>query len=433
MNAIVRFGVVGRRQEGATTERILSGQAVALLLPAFLAALALSAVAAGNGVLAWDVTVSRFLQRAPDTGVGDAAYAVSLLGDTPIMALLGIGLIMALVALRRIGPALFLAAAGLACAANPVLKSVIDSPRPTADLVRVAEESSGQGFPSGHVMKVVLIYGAILLMSREILPRRGPRQIVQAWAVGMIVATGFSRMYVGAHWPSDVVGAYLWSGLLLGLVVIGYRRLATIEGRSLATVIGGARMTAMQASAWSRRIGILGVGILLAAALVMALAGTLAAQASLDDRTWPAQIRAGTCDALAATAFDLNPAGAARSDADDDDDDAAAAGGAYVGAAGATQVATSGTEMRASLDDLLAPPHSVVVTAADGGESVVACGEIGGFPRGDDDLYVGLRASGDSGMTGVALLDGDDDDDDDVEVTIYLTEVAAGPAASPTT
>lgn len=415
---------------GPSGGRTLGWQAPVFLLLSLVAALTLSAFAAGAGVLAWDVAVSRFVQRAPETGVGDAARVVNALGETPVMLALGGGLAVALLALRRTGPALVLLAAGLASAANPVLKALIESPRPTADLVRVAEQSSGQGFPSGHVMKVVLIYGAIWWLSRDMLPWRGPRLLVQGWAVGMIVATGFSRVYVGAHWPSDVVGGYLWSGLLLGVLAIGYRRVSAIGIRSLANVaIGGERMTTAKKSVRSRRIGVRGAGLLLAMALAVGLAGTLAAQAPLDERTWPAQIRAGTCEELGAPAFDLNPVGAARSDDDDNERDDMP-GGAYVGATGAVQVATSGTEIvRTGLDDLLAQPHSVVVTAA-GDETIVACGEIGGYLRGGEDLFIGLKEHDGSGITGVALIDGDDDNE--VGVTIYLTEGAAAPSAAPT-
>ncbi|MGH2531355.1 MAG: phosphatase PAP2 family protein [Thermomicrobiales bacterium] len=223
---------------------------VALLLPALLAALALSAIASGSGVLAWDVTITRFVQRAPDTVFGDIARAVNLLGDAPIMLALSAGLVLTLLKLGRTEPALFLLAAVVASVANPVLKAICDSPRPTADLVRIAEEAAGLGFPSGHVMKVVLTYGAILVLSRDLLPRRGPRLLVQAWAVGIIVATGFSRIYVGAHWPSDVVGGYLWGGVLLGALGTGYRSGVFARARAaMGTLVGDRRVLSRDGAA----------------------------------------------------------------------------------------------------------------------------------------------------------------------------------------
>jgi undecaprenyl-diphosphatase len=66
---------------------------------------------------------------------------------------------------------------------------------------------TGYSFPSGHAMSAVGIYGVIAAALIALYPRaRGP---VIAAAIALIAMIGLSRIYLGVHWPSDVVGGLL--------------------------------------------------------------------------------------------------------------------------------------------------------------------------------------------------------------------------------
>jgi undecaprenyl-diphosphatase len=193
------------------------------LLPVLAAAVVLSMLAAGPGILPGDVAAARLVQSVPATGTADIARVVNAIGTTAGILIVGTVLIAVLAARNQVWPALFILAAILVRDTNFVLKALLDSPRPTAELVRVTEHNAFWGFPSGHTMGAVLLYGAILWIAPDIAPRRGRRVALQVIAWSMILGTGFARVYVGAHWPSDVVGAYLWGGFLFGLLILGHR------------------------------------------------------------------------------------------------------------------------------------------------------------------------------------------------------------------
>ncbi len=110
---------------------------------------------------------------------------------------------------------------------NALCKVIVESPRPDATLgVWVDYTRHTYGFPSGHVYNDVLFYGVMaiyapLWLGGRLVP------IARGAAIGIILFAGWSRMVVGAHWPSDVLGGYLWGIAALALVV----GLATIIGR----------------------------------------------------------------------------------------------------------------------------------------------------------------------------------------------------------
>lgn len=117
-----------------------------------------------------------------------------------------------------------LAAFGLRIFSTP-LKEMAQAQRPSAEFhVRVTADFPGYGFPSGHVYSDVLIYGALAVIAPSIIGRTWGAAVRVA-CVAIIVLSGPSRMSVGAHWPSDVVGGYLWGAAALCLAVAIGRRL----------------------------------------------------------------------------------------------------------------------------------------------------------------------------------------------------------------
>ncbi len=185
----------------------------------FAAALILSLAAAGDGVLPADVTVARFVQRAPQPPAGWIADFGNWVGSALFSIVATIAVIAGLVYLHRPWELLVVALATTARALNGPLKSLFDSPRPTSDLVRVTEHADGLGFPSGHSMGSMLFYGAITVVAFRIVTSRHVTTSVLAICATVVLLVGFGRIYVGAHWPSDVLGGYLWGSLILISIV----------------------------------------------------------------------------------------------------------------------------------------------------------------------------------------------------------------------
>lgn len=90
---------------------------------------------------------------------------------------------------------------------NWTLKSLFDQPRPSADRVEVLAEETSPGFPSGHSQNSVMVFGYLAALAGQ----------PWAWLVaGLIaIAVGLSRIYLGVHFPSDVLG-----GWFVGIVVL---------------------------------------------------------------------------------------------------------------------------------------------------------------------------------------------------------------------
>ena len=190
--------------------------AVALALAATLL---LSLVASGDGVLPGDTAVARWLQDADSPVAAALAHLADWVGSLPGLVAGAAMLTAFFVAAGRPWPAALVIAAVLARSLNPYLKELLDSPRPPDDLVRVTERASGLGFPSGHAMGVTLLFGTVIALTAEVIPAPLPRRLVQAGAAGVILLTGFGRVYTGAHWPSDVLGGYLWGTVVLLLLL----------------------------------------------------------------------------------------------------------------------------------------------------------------------------------------------------------------------
>ena len=96
---------------------------------------------------------------------------------------------------------------------------------PAAPLVRVENLYGTESFPSGHVTFYVCFFGFLFFVAFALLPKGSTaRRLACGLAALPVVLVGVSRVYLGAHWPSDTLGAYLFSGLWLAFSLDMYRR-----------------------------------------------------------------------------------------------------------------------------------------------------------------------------------------------------------------
>lgn len=210
-----------RRRETRRLRRAEYAYAVGLAAFAVLAVLAKA-----NAYFSWDLRVATAVQSIPLSGMETFMRVVSLAGNGVTSWAVVIVAALAFFAFRRRSEAfgLLLSAAG-GSALNRVVKYVIARPRPTLEHVRVSGEWANESFPSGHVTFYVCFFGFLFFVAYALLPKGSHlRRAACALSALPVLLVGLSRVYLGAHWPSDTLGAYLFSGLWLAFSLDLYRR-----------------------------------------------------------------------------------------------------------------------------------------------------------------------------------------------------------------
>ncbi|GAC1447048.1 MAG: hypothetical protein PVSMB4_01170 [Ktedonobacterales bacterium] len=202
---------------------LLRGRALLLVYAVAIIAFGALALAAHSfRLLPGDVVITRDLQQFNNPIVFWLMAAVSWFGygvpSTTIFVL--VALILWVVRLRL--EAVFVVLTLTGDFLNLFLKLVVNRHRPTANLVHVVQLIGGPSFPSGHVMHYTVFYGFLAFVVAARFHRSVPRNLVVAACIALIVLVGPSRVYLGEHWPSDVLGAYLIGGVWLGLLWAAY-------------------------------------------------------------------------------------------------------------------------------------------------------------------------------------------------------------------
>lgn len=140
---------------------------------------------------------------------------LSFLGDKTVVLPASVMVIAFLSLYRRYWTAIHFFVGQLFAASSIfLLKLLINNARPTGFLLT----RHGSSFPSGHTVLSVTFYGLIAYLIAEQVPK-GLRQIVYIPCALLILLIAFSRIYLGAHWFTDVLGG-LFLGLSITLLVI---------------------------------------------------------------------------------------------------------------------------------------------------------------------------------------------------------------------
>jgi len=102
---------------------------------------------------------------------------------------------------------------------NYLIKYAVDRPRPAAPLVEMLAHEQYSSFPSGHAFFTIIILGLLTYFIVPELHKVYWRRLFLACSIITIILLGLSRVYLGAHWPSDIVGGYLVGGFFLILLI----------------------------------------------------------------------------------------------------------------------------------------------------------------------------------------------------------------------
>lgn len=176
----------------------------------------------------FDLTISLFVQNIDLAGFRELMEIISQLGNYLFGNLLTF-LATALIFLKGKKLAaylLFISAIG-AQILTIFLKELVSRQRPDPALIsQTADFLTNGSFPSGHVLFYVGFYGFGLFLIFTLLPRGILRNALMFTTLMLIFLSGLSRIYLGAHWFSDVLGAYLIGFLWLNLVILIYRKLS---------------------------------------------------------------------------------------------------------------------------------------------------------------------------------------------------------------
>lgn len=193
-----------------------------VLIVAFLLFLTIEALI--TDYFSWDLTISEWVQS---NDVGSVAEYDNRMGVAGAAGVLGIIIIALLWFKGWRAEAAFVGLVGITDLINPLLREVIARPRPDGDLITICRESTDFSFPSGTAMHVVMFSGFLIYLSGRLLKPGWIRTILQIMLGLWVPIMGMWLIYRGVHWPSDVLGGYVYGAFFLWMIILGFKKYVT--------------------------------------------------------------------------------------------------------------------------------------------------------------------------------------------------------------
>lgn len=158
-----------------------------------------------TGLLFWR---NDTLQPLGPKGLLEAVRDVTALGGVLLRNLFAIGAVTALLFLRQRREAMLFAVTVMTgWLVNSGLKALVGRARP--EIVPHLTEAGGNSFPSGHSFNAAVVYIAMALAFAAMSSRPPVRRTLVGAAIVGTLAIAWSRVWLGVHWPSDVIAGWL--------------------------------------------------------------------------------------------------------------------------------------------------------------------------------------------------------------------------------
>ena len=205
---------------GALGIFLVAGLIIAVIGTAIFVTLA-SHVRSGS-TQALDDSMIRWMGAHHSPGLDAVMLEVTALGTgTVVMMVVAVAALFLVLTQHKYSAILLLASTFGGIVLIGVLKLGFNRPRPSLFVPAVHTVSSS--FPSGHAMSAAIVYSTVAYLAARLHRRKWARWLVMTAALVLIALISFSRVYLGVHYPSDVI-----AGVAVGLAWAGFC-MATLE------------------------------------------------------------------------------------------------------------------------------------------------------------------------------------------------------------
>ncbi|BAP85363.1 membrane-associated phospholipid phosphatase [Paucilactobacillus hokkaidonensis JCM 18461] len=175
-------------------------------------------------VKSFDMTLIRQI-RFPQTDWKSMllTWYTTFFNTLPMSVIVVIGTIIFAIEHRTTTALFFILIPSIGSLVNAGIKHIVARPRPNVDQLM---HYGGYSFPSGHAIGATLILGAVIVLVQYYVILRWQRWLTNTILLIMIILVGYSRIYVGVHYPSDVVAGFClgYIILMLGQMAFGLRK-----------------------------------------------------------------------------------------------------------------------------------------------------------------------------------------------------------------
>ena len=166
-----------------------------------------------NNITKFDDTIYNFLISKRSTGLDFYFKNITRLGNTITIV---IAMLLLIITLKDIHRIIAIIGVGATVTMNQIVKFIIRRPRP--DHLRLIAQN-GYSFPSGHSMVSIALYGFLIYFINKKVNNKPLKIILTLLLTVIIISIGLSRIYVGVHYPSDVLAGYLFALAILVLTI----------------------------------------------------------------------------------------------------------------------------------------------------------------------------------------------------------------------
>lgn len=212
---------------------------VSILTLLIASSIALSLAAYLFGVFSFDIKLALWMQGEESPGFTAVMGAVSFFGDSWVPVILVFCAFTACYIRKRRLEAVFVVATLSSMVIAGVLKILVGRPRPESFSLGpsgIFESFNQYAYPSGHVLFFVVFFGFVSFLAYRYINGRMRWTIISS-CIAMVILIGPSRIYLGKHWLSDVIGSYVIGTFWLIILVVLYLDVLSRRSKGLDRVL----------------------------------------------------------------------------------------------------------------------------------------------------------------------------------------------------